>query len=145
MSCHDQLQHREVEITTLKEYVDVIVKGCHSKGSLILQHPTESNELPSELMARVALGVAQGILGDFSTWQLDAITPQVWAHLQSKMETTGWRVCVATMQYIHSVCKDLSDRVAGVWLWQVDDIPADIPVKFVQQFGMFLWCIPIPE
>jgi len=146
MTCHDeQVRVHHVEITTLQEYVDVIVKGTHKSGSLILQHPAESDETPSGMMAKVALGVARAILGDFSTWQLDAITPEVWAHLQSKMEATGWRVCVATMQHIHGVCEELSDRVVGVWLWQADDMPAGVCVKYVQQFGMFLWCVPLPE
>lgn len=143
MQCHDQPHAAHVEITTLQEYVDVVVRGDHARGSLILQHPDGCDEAPAAMMARVALGVARGLLGDFDTWQLDAITPAVWAALQAKMEATGWRVCVAAEGHIPGVSRELSDRVSGYWLWQADDVPERAPVKYLQPFAMLLWCVPL--
>lgn len=132
-----------VEITTLQEYVNVVVQGGHARGSLVLEHPADSDEVPASRMARVALGVARGLLGDFDTWDLRALTGDAWAAVQARMEATGWRVCVAAEGYIDGVSLGLSDRVSGFWLWQADDVPADTPVKYVAQFGMLLWCVPL--
>jgi hypothetical protein len=142
MHCAD-VSTGTVEITTLQEYVNVLVRGGHARGSLVLEHPSESDETPASRMARVALGVARGLLGDFDTWDLRALTHDAWAAVQGCMEATGWRVCVAAEGHIDGVSKELSDRVSGFWLWQEDDVPAAAPVKYVPQFGMLLWCVPL--
>lgn len=144
MQCHHQPQAAHVEITTLQEYVDVLVRGDHARGSLILQHPDGCDETPSGMMARVALGVARGLLGDFATWDLAALTPDVWEALQAKMAATGWRVCVAAQGYIDGVSEELSERVPGFWLWQPQDLPVDVTVKYVEPLALFLWCVPLP-
>jgi len=141
---------KTVEIDNPTQYVNVLLQGNHKKGSLILLPFLDGDSendyrTPHEIMCSIAIMLISRIINlKLPEWSLDELTPTLWDLIQTKMEATGWRINIASQQYIHDICKNSSKMVSGYWLWQDQDVPKDVIVKSIVHLNIFLWCSPSP-
>lgn len=140
------MQSSEACIDDLQQYVQAIVaNGGNSQNRLVLDACPSDNDAPApqlqEIMSIVALLVAQQLWGPIDSWSVAQLTQQAWSGFVDIMAPTEWRPCVAYGD-THVLNRMESETIPEHWLWQHEDAPMHVNLKYIALHSMAMWCVP---